>query len=124
MFDHIFFYLGLTFLIIHEMDAVYCKEWRIIPGLSSLKEKTGYIVFLSIHVPVLTGIFILLNMPGYMQTFILIFDILLILHLILHILFMKHEKNEFKKPVSWTIISGGAIFGLADIILNYLIPLI
>jgi len=32
------FYLALSFMIIHEMDAVRCREWRIFPGLSRLNE--------------------------------------------------------------------------------------
>jgi len=124
MLDHIFFYFGLAFFIIHEMDAVYRKEWRIIPVLSSLKEKTAYIVFLCAHVPLLIGIFWLLNILEYAEAFILIFDIFLIIHLILHISFSKHRKNEFKNPLSWTIISGGAICGMTDIILNTLLPLL
>lgn len=33
MTENIFFYLGLSLLTMHEMDAIRCKEWRIFPGL-------------------------------------------------------------------------------------------
>jgi hypothetical protein len=31
--------------LMHEMDAIRCKEWRIFPGLSLLSNKLGHIVF-------------------------------------------------------------------------------
>lgn len=39
------FYTGLSFILLHELDAVRCKEWNIFPGLSLLNEKPGKIVF-------------------------------------------------------------------------------
>ncbi|WP_394341844.1 DUF6713 family protein [Sphingobacterium corticibacter] len=37
MAGHVFFYLGLSLLIMHEMDAIRCREWRIFPGLFKLE---------------------------------------------------------------------------------------
>ncbi len=51
MIGHGYFYLAVTFLLLHEMDAVRCREWRIFPGLSLLKDNTGYGVFMLAHVP-------------------------------------------------------------------------
>lgn len=34
--ENIFFYLGLAALLVHEMDAIKRKEWRMFPGLSKL----------------------------------------------------------------------------------------
>ena len=50
MTEHIFFYFGLSLLVMNEMDAIRCKEWRIFPGLSMLSDKVGHIVFLFLHV--------------------------------------------------------------------------
>jgi len=50
MTEHLFFYLGLSLLLMHEMDAIRCKEWRIFPGLSMLSDKVGHIVFLFLHI--------------------------------------------------------------------------
>ncbi len=51
MTGHGFFYLAATFMLLHEMDAVRCREWRIFPGLSLLGEETGFRVFMLAHLP-------------------------------------------------------------------------
>ncbi|MFM9839711.1 MAG: DUF6713 family protein [Cyclobacteriaceae bacterium] len=40
MTHNLFFLLALTFILLHEMDAVRCKEWRIFPGLSLLNDSS------------------------------------------------------------------------------------
>ncbi|WP_428986804.1 DUF6713 family protein [Sphingobacterium faecium] len=44
-----------------------------------------------------------------------LFDIFMILHLVVHLLFIKHKKNEFKDYISWTLITGIAICGILDL---------
>jgi hypothetical protein len=46
------------------------------------------------------------------------FDIFMIVHLLLHLLFLKHKKNEFKDWISWSIIIGAGVCGLIDLILK------
>jgi uncharacterized membrane protein YhhN len=50
------------------------------------------------------------------DTFMKGFDIFLIVHLVLHLLFLRHKNNEFKDWISWSIIIGAALFGLLDLI--------
>jgi hypothetical protein len=45
------FYLALSFMIIHEMDAVRCREWRIFPGLSRMNESLAFKIFIIAHIP-------------------------------------------------------------------------
>jgi len=56
MSGHFFFYLALILLLIHEIDAVRCKEWRIFPVLSLLDEKMIFQVFMLTHVPLFGAI--------------------------------------------------------------------
>jgi hypothetical protein len=51
MTPHLFFHLALTFIFLHEMEAVRCKEWRIFSGLSLLHDFWGYRIFALAHVP-------------------------------------------------------------------------
>jgi hypothetical protein len=51
MAEHILFYLRLSLLTMHEMDAIRCREWRIFPGLSLLSDKLGHIIFVFAHIP-------------------------------------------------------------------------
>ncbi len=57
MAEDTFFYLGLSLLTMHEMDAIRCREWRIFPILSMLSDKAGYIVFVFAHIPLFFFIF-------------------------------------------------------------------
>lgn len=45
------YYLGLTLLLVHEMDAVHHREWRLLYGLRSLSDTAAYPTFLWLHVP-------------------------------------------------------------------------
>ncbi|WP_417609778.1 DUF6713 family protein [Owenweeksia hongkongensis] len=114
---HVFFYLGLSFLAMHEMDAIRCKEWRIFPGLSMLGDKLGQILFVFVHIPLLFFIFWKLTYSQNIEAFYKSFDIFMIVHFALNILLLKHEKNEFKDWLSWTIIIGAAVCGLIDFLI-------
>jgi L-cystine uptake protein TcyP (sodium:dicarboxylate symporter family) len=100
----------------HEMDAIRCREWRIFPGLSLLTDKLGHIIFVFAHIPLFFFIFWQLPHNQDNQTFKKGFDIFMIIHLGIHILFLKHKDNEFKDWISWTIIIGAGLCGLLDLI--------
>lgn len=106
--------LGLVFIILHEMDAIRCKEWRIFPLLSFLNDKAGLIVFIFLHIPLFY--WVLSEIQFNNENFRKGFDYFLIIHLILHLLFLAHKKNEFKDWISWVIIIGAALFGFLDLI--------
>ena len=110
---HSVFYLGIAFILLHEMDAMRCREWRIFPGLSLLSDKTGMITFLLLHIPLFY--WLALEMSRVAPTFITGFNIFLIIHLLLHLLFLWHPKNEFKDWISWSIIIGAASCGAIDL---------
>ena len=110
--EHGFFFAGLAFIAMHEMDAIRCKEWRIFPGLSLLNDYWGMIVFQVAHVPLFIWIFGAIY--SQRESFIRNFDLFLVVHLILHIVFLWHKKNEFKDWISWSIIIGADLFGLLD----------
>ena len=117
MTESIIFLSGLSLIFMHEMDAIRCKEWRIFPGLSMLDDKTGHFGFQFAHLPIFYWLFWQLTNSKDIETFRIGFDIFLIVHLFLHILFLWHKKNEFKDWISWTIITGAGICGLLDLIL-------
>ncbi|MGD1843005.1 MAG: DUF6713 family protein [Thermonemataceae bacterium] len=104
-----FYTLGLSLIFMHEMDAIRCYEWRILPITSFLEDKTGMIVFIFLHVP----LFYLLLLPSISQSvaFKTGFSIFLIIHFFLHLLFLFHKKNAFRDWVSWSIITGAGICG-------------
>jgi hypothetical protein len=46
-------------------------------------------------------------------------DLFFFVHLGLHLLYLKHPKNEFKDTLSWVFITGAAVAGLTDLLLEY-----
>jgi hypothetical protein len=116
MTEHFLFYIGLSFLTVHELDAMRCREWRIFPGLSLLSDKLGQLIFIFAHIPLFLYVFYQLTNSTNLDRFINGFDIFMIIHVGLHLLLLKHKNNEFKDWTSWTIIIGAGLFGLADLI--------
>jgi hypothetical protein len=102
-------------MMIHEMDAVRCKEWRIFPGLSLLDDKWGFNVFMVAHIPIFYFLYWGLLEQKNNEGLIHGLNIFFIVHVGLHLLFTRHKSNEFKDWLSWTIISGAGLFGLLDI---------
>ncbi len=109
-----FFYVGLSLLIIHEMDAIRCKEWRLFPGLSLLNDKLGFMVFTIAHIPLFVWLLHGLSKAGN-DAFITGLNYFFVIHFGLHLLFLMHKKNEFKDWFSWIFISGAAACGLVNI---------
>jgi hypothetical protein len=111
----VFFYLGLTFLLLHEMDAVRCREWRIFPGLSQLSDRNGFRLFMLLHIPLLFLLLRALPVAGDASGLVMGIDIFLGIHLLLHLLFLRHPNNEFRDALSWSLIVGAALFGALDL---------
>jgi hypothetical protein len=115
MNNNVFFYLGLSFIAVHEMDAIRCKEWRIFPGLSLLNDAWGFRIFMLTHIPLFFFIFYGLSSQDP-KNLILGLDVFFIIHVVLHLIFLKHPKNEFKDWISWAIITLTGICGLLDLL--------
>ncbi len=45
------FYLGLSLLLTHELDAIKQHEWRVFPGLTNFKDNFSYHIFVALHIP-------------------------------------------------------------------------
>ena len=115
--SNFFFYIALSFIILHEMDAIRCREWRIFPLLSRLSDKMGFTIFMLAHIPLFTLLFYGLGRVDN-QVFIKGLNYFFIIHLLLHLLLLKHPKNEFKDWMSWLCIIGAAIFGGVSLLVN------
>jgi hypothetical protein len=114
--EHLFFYLGLSLLLTHEMDAIRCKEWLMFPATSFLKDETGFVVFMLLHIPLYT--LLLWGLSGANAGLIRGWDIFFIVHVGLHILFLKHPENRFTTRLSWFIIVGAGVCGALDVFIG------
>jgi len=117
MSSNILFYTALAFLIAHEMDAVRCREWRIFPGLSLLNDKLGFRIFLLAHIPLFSFLFLELYKSNNLTNLIYYLEIFFVVHLVLHLLYLRHPKNEFKDWISWTLIITPAVLGITDLVI-------
>jgi len=111
--------LNLTFLWIHELDACHKGEWRMFGFLRKFKENTQYQIFLLAHIPLfiftiyyLWTVFNFNNFPLW-----IIWNVLMIIHLIIHILAKKWKSNVFKSSFSFMLIYGIGISAFINLLL-------
>lgn len=95
------FVISLSSMLVHEMDAIRCKEWRIFPGLSQLNDKVGERVFILAHIPLISWILYSLFHDSTEGSFRQGFCVFAMIHLVLHVLFLFHPRNQFKDIISW-----------------------
>ncbi len=91
----ILFLLNLSIFLLHEMDAIRRSEWRLFIVLKDMKDSKAYQVFIVIHLFLYV---IILSLTFW------VLDIFFIIHTILHLLFERHPRNEFKNTFSRAII--------------------
>lgn len=118
MTHRIILYIGLSLLIVHEMDAIQKKEWRMFPLLSKLKPETGYTLFSVLHIPLFVFIFwALFDLNrGLHNTIIMLLNVFLMIHFSLHLICVRHPQNEFRSTYSWSIIGGLFLIGAIGIL--------
>lgn len=115
------FYLGIGTLFTHELDAMMNHEWRVLPLTNCLPDGAGATVFLFSHVPLFAIVIALLastNEKIRSSTRVVI-SAFLIIHGLLHALFIGGEAYEFASSSSNVLIFGGAALGLVYLIIEF-----
>lgn len=116
-----FFYAGMGVLFTHELDAIQRHEWRVLPLTSWLPDEYGFIVFLFFHIPLFAVLIALVasaNEKIRVRTRIGI-GIFLIIHALLHTLFIGNARYEFATLPSNILIFGGALLGVIYLLSEY-----
>ena len=85
MVNHLWFWIGLCFIMVHELDAIRCKEWRIFPGLSSLGDGFGSKIFIIAHIPLFILLFFGLRSSVVHSYLVVGLDFFFIIHVFLHL---------------------------------------
>ncbi len=113
-----FFLVGFCLLLTHELDAVRCEEWRILPGLSMLGAEAGYRAFTVLHVPLyavlLWGLF---GDDTANHGLIVALDAFFIVHLLFHLLLRNRPNNHFGSLFSRALFVGAGLCGALDLLL-------
>lgn len=111
------FLIVLALLIVHEMDAVHCREWTIFPFLFRLDDGTGFLLFTAAHIPLIFLVLAGLASGSIFQTAIrTVLDVFCIAHVGLHVLFKRHPSNRFENNFSQLIIIACGLAGLVDLV--------
>ena len=110
--------INFTFLMMHETDAAYWKEWRVFGKIgSSLSDKKGLTIFIlariPICIPLLYSMINIRHISGIIISFI--FSGFLIIHFFLHMSARK-EFDGFKWPISSTIQYGMLVLSIVQLL--------
>lgn len=111
--------LNIMFFWIHELDACHKKEWRMFSFLSKLKEDIQHKIFLSAHIPLLVlSVYYLWSVLNFNNFPLwIIWNILVIVHLFVHLYAKKWKSNVFKSSFSFMFIYLTAITAFANLLL-------
>ncbi len=116
------FYVGLSCLLTHELDAMTNHEWRVLPIVRMLSESTGEFVFVVGHIPLFAGIIALVASTAERTRRLSRIGLcaFLAVHGIGHALSMGDRSYEFAGPLSNGLIFGAAVFGGLFLVLEWL----
>jgi hypothetical protein len=114
----IFFYAGLSLILTHELDAVRRREWRIFPGLARLDDETGYALFTALHVPLFLALLWALFDGGLERGLADGLSAFFVVHVGLHLLALRHPRNEFTGLLSWAAIGGAGLCGVLHLLVG------
>jgi len=117
---NLIFYLGVSMLFTHELDAVLNNEWRVLPLTSWLPDEMGQLTFIAIHIPLFAILLALISSRNELIRHRTRFGISVFLpiHGIFHLAFMTHENYEFESVISNFLIFAGSVCGLLYLVLN------
>lgn len=109
--------INLTLLIIHELDAIKRKEWKMFFLLKDLSEEVAYRIFTLLHIPFLMAIlYFLISGTNLQQNILnLCISIFLVFHGVIHYLFRKKESNKFTNGFSNIIIYSMSIIAMLSL---------
>ena len=112
------FATAIALLLTHEMDAVRHREWRILPGLSRIRDDdTAYVWFTAVHVPLYVALLLALfagDAPN--ATAARWLDGFLVVHAGLHLALYRLPENRFRGAFSYALILGAGLCGGAHLV--------
>lgn len=110
-----------SLLLIHEMDAIRTKEWKMFIILKDMAEEAAYKVFAILHWPLyFIALYIMVN-GGRNTNLVLeiMLDVFLVIHSIIHFYFRRHKNNGFKSVFSNIIIYSMTILSIFHLYLLF-----
>jgi hypothetical protein len=106
--------MSLTLMALHEIDAIRCHEWRMIPGLQTLPEAVAKKVFVVGHLPLLVLLSLFFWSEQYAITALTYFNLFVVVHCFAHIFGRQSKVNVFTGFYSWFLILGSAVCSIIE----------
>lgn len=122
-------YFGnVVFLLIHEIDSAYWKEWNLFfrgPTGKGLSERAGLTLFLIAHFPLVAlGLFGLVDLARGGRSGLVIALMIALAGLfafVFHGYHLRAGRPEFKTPISQFVLLGTAVLSLGQLIVTLLV---
>lgn len=113
------FYLGVAFLLTHEMDAVINVEWRLLFHLRDLDDAIAGNWFVALHFPIFMAFIYFIRHPTQRvrQTFRLLVSIFLVVHSVLHFRLSNHPQYHFDSLISNIYIYAAGMLGFVYLLI-------
>jgi hypothetical protein len=114
------FYVALSGLLAHELDAVQRHEWRLLFVLRRMPETRARDAFILVHVPIVALILWLAAHPDpkVRHGMMLVLDVFVLVHAGLHWRLSTHPKYEFYDSISKVLIYAPAVIALGHLTLR------
>lgn len=107
-------FLGvISFLLVHELDAIRQREWRFFFAPVTARDETAYQIFTTLHAPLFVVILVYLESPAFQ----LVIDTFAIVHGFLHFGLRNHPLIAFDSWFSRAWIYGASLLGVLHLIL-------
>lgn len=112
------FMVNVSLILIHEMDAIRNKEWKMFVFLKNIEQNKASKIFILLHLPIYIGLLYFMHGDyyGFKPRVYLALDIFLIFHSIIHFLFRRHKENGFESVFSNFIIYSMGLLSIFHIL--------
>jgi hypothetical protein len=108
------FALTVSFLAVHELDAVRNHEWRFFFAPFPVDDETAYRAFTALHVPLFVVVVSLYPLPAF-QTGL---DVFAVAHGGVHLALRDHPLVEFSGWFSALWIYGASVLGALHLLVT------
>ncbi len=103
----VLFLATVTWLLVHELDAIRNREWRFFFGRTAVSDEAAYRAFTAFHVPAVALVLLSLDSTAFQVGF----DAFAVVHGLLHLALRNHPRLAFDGWFSGAWIYGGSLLG-------------
>jgi len=109
----VLFMAVVSFLFVHELDAIRQREWRFFFAPVAVRDETAYRIFTAVHAPLFVVILVFVESSAFRVGV----DAFAIVHGLAHFGLRNHPLIEFDSWFSGFWIVGGSLLGALHLVL-------